>query len=381
MVKNFLVSNNLPAGIKLSFHAISDPSNILELEDVLDTFVNKWSKNPFSLSGFNSKFIGSNGLRGWTRFVLVVKTNEKIIATAPLVIKKRLGIRFAEFFPSWWFSPDFVVDEGYHETCMRYVVEYLFKTLKCRFARFYLPVESTNLETIEQQCKIHGIGFSAKNQSRHRILPVEGTWDEFQEKKGRRRIIRQIERKLNQIGPWKIEYVENVSNRQDVLKMMLDVEKMSWKESWRNRMRIATDEELLMVWEGSQIVARTKKDFKCSVWFLRVNSETVAYTFVIKYNGIAFLTKTSYDDRFRKFYVGKYVMNIAISNMFNEGQIRTIDFMTDIPFMSAWTSWSLDRVRVFMWKGNVAALAERLLSNNYMLSVLKRGQQLFDLTF
>ena len=100
-MEDFLVSNYLPADIKLSLYAISDPSKILELEEVIDAFVNKWSKNPFLLGGFISQFITSNRLREGAPFVLVVKADEKIIGIAPLMIKKRLGMRFAQFFPSW----------------------------------------------------------------------------------------------------------------------------------------------------------------------------------------------------------------------------------------------------------------------------------------
>jgi len=363
-----LVSNYLPADIELSLHAISDPFKILELEGALDAFVNKLSKNPFLLEGFLSQFIRSNRLRGGTPFVLVVKADKNFIGIAPLVIKKQLGMRFAEFFPNWWFSPDFVVEDQYREACMGYVVEYLFQSLNCLFARFYLPSESSNLETLEQQCKVHGIKFSATNHFGHCILPVECTWNKFQEKKGRRRIIRQIERKLNQLGLWKIVYVENVSNRPDVLEKILAVERMSWKESWRNGMKMAIDEELLMAWEGSQIEAKTTTDFKCSVWFLEINSETVAYTFVIQYKGTAIITKTSYDNRYRKFYVGKYIMHLTIRDLFNEGQIKTIDFMTELPFMSFWTSLSLSHVRVLMYKSNLLSL-ERLLSNAFASKV------------
>ena len=180
-----------------------------------------------------------------------------------------------------------------------------------------------------------------------------------------------MERKLNQISPWRIVYVEDVSNRPDVLEKILDVERMSWKESWRNRMLIATDEDLLMIWEGSQIVARTKTDFKGSVWFLQINHETVAYSFVIKYKGTAFMAKTSYDNRYRTFYVGKYINHIAIRDMFNEGQIKTIDFMADLPYMPFWTSLSLSQVGVLMWKGKLGTLAEQLRSNTFVLRVLK----------
>ena len=367
----FTLPDDFATNIELLFNTISTRSRILELGNDLDAFASKFSENPFLLSGFISQFIRSKRFSGWAPFILVVKENQKIVATAPLMIKKQLGLRFASFFPNGWFAPDFVIDDLRSETCIDYVVDYLFKTLNCQYARFYLPAESPNLETLERQCRVRGISFSTKNQSGHRVLSVDCTWQQFQEKRGRRRIVRQIEHKLNQIGSWKIEYVEDVNNRTDILQKILAVEKMSWKESWRNRMQIATDEELLMVWEGSQISTRSATDLKCSVWFLQINRETVAYTFVVKYKGTAFITKTCFDNRYRKFYVGKYLMHIVIGDIFNERQIKTIDFMTDLPFLSFWTSLSLTHVEGLMWKGHLANFVEQLRSNTFTSKVLK----------
>ena len=365
-----LTKPDVAAKIELTLQTISDPSRILENGEDIDAFANKWSKNPFLLSGFISQFITSNRLTGWIPFVLVVKADKKIVGTAPLMIKKRLGMRFVRFFPNFWFSPDFVVDERYREVCMDCIVEYLFKSLNCRFASFCLPFGSQNLETLKKYSKVSRMSFSAKNQPGHCVLPIESSWNEFQEKKGRRRIIRQIERKLNQIGPWKIEYIQNVYNRPDVKDKILEVEQMSWKESWRNGNQIAIDEELLMIWEGSQIEAKTKTDFKSSVWLLQIDSETVAYAFVIKHKQTAFIVKTSFNKKYRKFYVGKYIINAAIRDLFNEDKISAIDFMTDLPFMSFWSPLSLCRVDVNMSKGNFATSAQSLSANTNVPQVL-----------
>ena len=301
----------------------------------------------------------------------MVTADEKIVGTAPLMIKKRLGIRRAEFFPNDWFSPDFVVDSQYKNACFECVFEYLFKTLKCKFVKFCLPAESANLVTIEQKCKVKGIGCSDWIHSKHCIIPVSCTWDQFQQKSGRRRIIRQIECKLDQNDTWGIECVENVSNRQDVLEKMLKIEQLSWKQSLNNNMRTSNYEELLMNWKGSQIANRNNKDLVGSVWFLQINGETVGYTFAIKYKGTAFIIKTSYDAQYTKFYVGKYINTMAIRDMFNDGSTKTIDFMAKYPFMSFWTSLSLDHVGVFMYNGNLATLVKRLSSNTLFLRVWK----------
>jgi hypothetical protein len=367
----FPIPNEVAIKTELSVSVISDPFKVLELKKDVDAFVSEWSRNPFLFSGFLSQFMRSNRLAGWAPFLFVVKADEKIVGTAPLMVKKKLGMHFARFFPNFWFSPDFVVNEQYRNAFMTCLVDYLVKYINCRFACFAMPVFSQNLKTLEQYSKVNRISFSAKNQSGHCVLPVECSWGEFQEKKGRRRIVRQIERKLNQIGPWKIDYVENVCNRPDVLKKILGVERNSWKDSWRNKMQIVSDEDLLMIWEGSQIIAETKPDFKGCVWFLQINHEIVAYTFIIKYKGTAFITKTSYDNKYRKFYIGKYLMNTAIRDLFNEGKTKAIDFMTDLPFMTFWNPLSLPRVDVDMSKGNLAKFVQSLNSNTYVPQVLK----------
>ena len=147
---------------------------------------------------------------------------------------------------------------------------------------------------------------------------------------------------------------------------LLDVERRSWK-ALEPTVLAETEEELLMAWEGSQIITKTKPDFKCSAWFLQINNKTVAYTFVIRYNGMAFIPKTSYDDRYKKIYVGKYINNVAIRDMFNEGQVKTIDFMSEYSFMSFWTSSCLTHVEFSMWNGLLGKLVKWCLSNSFVL--------------
>lgn len=109
------------------------------------------------------------------------------------------------------------------------------------------------METIKQQCKVRGMGFTTWNQSKHCIIPVDCTWDEFQQKKGRRRIIRQIECKLDQIDTWNIEYTENVDSRPEILEKILDIERRSWKQSSSNSLRARNVEELLMIWKDHRL--------------------------------------------------------------------------------------------------------------------------------
>jgi Acetyltransferase (GNAT) domain len=184
-----------------------------------------------------------------------------------------------------------------------------------------------------------------------------------------RRIIRQIERKLDELGEWEVEYFDDISDRPDLFGKILYVEKRSWKGQ-TPKVLIVTAEEILNALSGSQIVPKSKPEFKCGAWFLQINGKAVAYTYVIKYRGRALIHKTAYDDTYRKSNVGKYIMNIAIRDMFNEGQVKTINFMGDFAFMEFWTSLSSNYVKVFLRKGNVAPLVKSLKVFNIVLDKL-----------
>jgi len=187
------------------------------------------------------------------------------------------------------------------------------------------------------------------------IVPTRHTWDEFETLRGSgfRRKFKRIERHLDRAGSWKIACVENGNRGSDAFKRIVDVEKMSWKEALRIRKRKKMDQELLMIWKESQYMTSIEPDFNWSVWLLELNDRTLSYVFVLQYKGVAYLVKTSYDERYRRFAPGIYILNAAIRELFNKGQVSKIDFLTDFPFMRIWTSICLPRVRVLMLQKSV----------------------------
>lgn len=351
---------------KLTVHVLRSASEILASEEPIDAFLKTWSQNPLLLKGFISQFMNSTRTRGWTPLYLIMKDDEKIVGTAPLMTKTQFGFRYAEFLPEDWLAPDFVIDSQFRDAFIHGIFEYLFGRLNCHFVKFNLPLESPNVKPVADRCRAEGDGFSIYNQSSHCAIPVDCGWDEFEGRKGRRRKIRQIERKLDQIAPWEVEYVEDACVGSAVPERVLDIERRSWKESFQNDLRAANVEQLMMALEGSRIVGDGGGDFKCSAWFLNFNRKPAAYTLVVKYKGTAFIVKTSFDKKFAKSYVGKYVNTIAIRDMFHDGQTKTIDFMAAYPFMSFWTPYSAVHVGFSIWKGTAAAFMWRLRQNTFM---------------
>lgn len=337
---------------------------------------NKCSKNPFFLSGFVDQFMGFYRSKGWDPLVLVISADKMIVGIASLMAKKNFGVRFVKFLSKSWFSPDFIVDEEYRETCMTSILDFLFNILRCQFVDLILPAESPNLRILKQKCEANKIDFCAKRgrwaDMRHSIIPTECTWDEFKSLRGKnfRKKFKKIERNLDRSGSWRIISVENRNNGSDTIKKILDVEKRSWKEASRARSGLKIDQDLLMIWNASQYTARTGPDLKWKVWFLELNDKTLAYSLVLEYKEVAFIMKTSYDERYKRFYPGIYVNNVAIRELFNKRQIRKIDLLTDLPFHRTWTSICLPRVRVMMWRKSVLpTIMGHVLASEYTKNI------------
>ena len=361
----------------LLIRVIPDPSELPEIEGVWNILINKCSKNPIFLSGFIKQFMEFYRSKGWTPLVLVISADKTIVGIAPLMTKKRFGVRFVKFLSKSWFSPDFIIDEQYRENCIAHILDFLFKTLKCQFVDLTMPAESQNLQILKQKCKANRIYFCTKRGSwadmSHCIIPVGCTWDDFKRLRGRnfRRRFKKIERNLDRVGSWRIIRVENGDKGSDAIKKILDVERMSWKEAWRTRKGIEIDQDLLMIWKGSQYTARIEPDFKWRAWFLELNDQTLAYSLVLQYKETAFIIKTSYDERYKRFFPGIYVNNAAIRELFNKRQVRKIDWLTDLPFHRNWTSICLPRVRVMMSRKSVLpTIMGHVLTSEFTRNIL-----------
>jgi len=361
---------------KVSIRMISDPNSIRHMERVWNTLVNRSCENPFLLNGFVERFMESNRSKGWAPLVLVVSEGQIIIGIAPLIIKKKFGVRSVKFIHTSCFSPDFIFHNQYRKTCIAHTFDLLFKTLKCKFADFPLPAESPNLPFLKKQCKANRVHFLIKPEMGHNILPIGFTWTEFEASKGRnfRRKFKKIEKKLDREGSWKVVRVDG--NREtDVIRKILAVERMSWKEAWRVQRGEKIDEDLLMILKASQHTARTEPAFKWGVWFLELNDQPLAYSLVIQYKQVAFSTKTSYDERYKKFYPSIYLLNSVIRELINKRQVKSVDFLTDLSFHQTWTLTTLPRVRAMLAKGVLPTIVRSAYANEYLM---KSRRMLFD---
>jgi len=357
---------------QVSIRAIANSRELLEIEDAWNAIINECSKNPFLLSHFVTGLMELRSLHGWTPLVLVVSINNTIVGLAPFVLREKFGVRFSRFIFESAFSPDFISYDKNREISISSSLDYLFKTLQCKFALLILPAESPNFNVLRKVCHAKKIRLWATLTHRHRLVPVMHNWEAFTAQRGGhfKRTLRRIERKLDRAGSWRLKCVEPDENtRADTIKKIRNVDRMSWKEFWRERKGERADQMLELVLKGCSNAAK-EPDFKWNVWFLELNDNTLAYSLVLQYKDMAYLSKTSYDQRYKGCFPGIYVQNAAIRDILERKMVQNIDFMTDLPFHRNWTSITLPRVQVILaQRGIFPTITGSVLASSHMRKI------------
>lgn len=346
---------------KLSLKAITDVSKFLEIESAWNNFIKGHSDNPFLLSGFVRQFIDFYQAQGWVSALLVFSVNHMIVGIAPLRMRTNSGIRFAKLLLIPSYFPDFVLEEQYRQPCIDLAFDFLFNILNCQFVYLTLTSESATFPSLKRSREDRRMRFFTKREMGHYTISITYSWDDFEKSKGKRfrRDFRTTERRLNSIGSWKVTCFEK--GDEEIVNKILEVERMSWKDKCRGR---KTDDVLMMLLRGSQYTAEKDLDFKYKVWMLELDHKPIAYALVIQYKGVAYFPKMSYDASCKSFSPGIYIMSCALRELFNDQQVRKIDFHSDYQWVERWASFCPPRVGILMHKSRILAALISLSRSN-----------------
>jgi hypothetical protein len=338
--------------MNIHIDSILSSDKLNNIERQWDSLVDECNMNPFLLSYFLKSFIPLNKANGWNMWAVTVSENMRLLGIIPLMIKKTYGFRVASFILRPDFSPDFIIRNEKASSYVHFGIDYIINHISCHLLILDFSIRSRHLENLKQECDKAGIHYSVVPEMGHRILPVRLTWRDFEKSKGGnfRRKFRKIEHNLDKIGLWKIVSNSKKDASTQVLSKMLKVEKESWKEAWREKKGSIKDDVLLAIWDGLNSENKVQSDVDWNVWFLEIDGHPIAYTLVVVYSGIAYITKTSYNARYRRFYPGIYVNHVAIRQLWDTKNIKLIDFLTDLQFMETWTDSVEERSKLFISK-------------------------------
>lgn len=348
-----------------SIKVLTNEVQVSVVQEEFDSFVCKWSENPFLLSPFIISGMKLCRTKGRLPTLIIVYDSNRIVGMAALSMRHRLGIRFSEFLLGSHFLPEIVVDDEYREACICAIIGYLTENMNCKFLDLTLSAESKNLPALEESCRQMHIFSSSKVENCHRIALVNCTWDEFVRKRGSnfRHKFRRIEQKFTETGNWKTSKIETLGKENELFDKILQIDGLSWKKTWAFSKGITEDPELLMLFRS--IVNNTKIEpvFTWCAYFLSINDKIISYVLVFKGKETAFIKRTSYDESYRDFSPGLLIMNYAVRDLFENGRIRLIDWCSENSFMDRWSKITLPRKTIMVRKG-IVPIASSLCQGN-----------------
>jgi hypothetical protein len=353
--------------LDVSIVVISTAEELSMVEEELDAFIMENSSNPFILGIFLKAKLKSTP-EEYNPKVIIFRVMDKIVGYAPLLLKKRYGFQFASFLFDYWFNPDFVFDQNYYEICIQALLNYIFKSIHCSFADFYLCAESKNVASLDKFCEKMRITTNKKtfDYLNHCAIPVTCSLEDFNKRLSseKRRQLKVIKRKLESIGVCKIMQFQNGNNEEIALEKIRAIEEKSWKQNWRLGQNLSSDLQLYALLNTTALAAKNYSDFKRSIWFLELDNRAIAYTLVIQYLGTAYIAKTSFDDEYSALSPSILLNNEFISSIFNKKDTRSIDFMTSLPCMHRWKPTQLSRIQLSLRKGYLPKLLSVIKESN-----------------
>lgn len=338
---------------KISVRVISDTKGILQMEREWNDLVGNSCKNPFLLSRFVSEFIESYP-KNWAPLILVISLNQTIIGIAPFMIRQKFGVRSVKASNPLWCS-GFIINSQFRRICITSILDFLFKTLKCKYIEFTLPCDSLNFRSLLHQCTVHKIHVKTFPKMGRTVIPIRYTWSEFLAGRGTkyRAKMRRIERNLTKLGSWKTVYADG-NKQPEAIKKIFEIEKNSWKDEWRTQTGQSNDESLMTLLSASQHLSKEPK-FKLNISYLELDGKAIAYCTAIEYCDVAFIVKTSYDKQYKKFYPGIFIQNALIRELFNSGKIKQIDFLSDLSYLRTWSNECILRNGIILANGILPA--------------------------
>lgn len=351
-----------------SVRVISDIREFGKIAGLWNCFVRKHTEDPYVLHEFVYTIMRMKYSPPWDPLIFVGYNGAEIVGIAPLMMRKQFGARVVNSVLRP--SQCLITDDRFREQFIDGLLELLFRTFKCKTANLIFQTGDSDLSTLEKSCAAKRIFFAATKHMGCRILATEGKWDQFESSKGSnfRNRFRKMEKKLNRSGSCRVAAVE-CQDDDAILVKILDIDKTSWKEG--RRIGEKGDQDLLITWKAAELAARNVTCFKNKAWILELNSLPIAFALVFQNGKTATIAKTSYDARYRNLYPGMYIVNSAIRDLFNDNTVNNIDFVTNLPFMEAWTPNFRDRQQIFLGKGFLVRRALSLYLNEQARSRMR----------
>jgi CelD/BcsL family acetyltransferase involved in cellulose biosynthesis len=291
-------------------------------------------------------------------FVLTVKDGTRLVGIAPLMISEvdwgMVRARKVSFMFARYLESDFIAEPELKEECIRATVQHAFKSTRCHYLELGgLAKTSSSIPSLKKVAEESGMGFSQGYHSSGRYIPVAGTWESFLKGRsaGFRKDLRYYERKLR--GRGKLETVRmGGGDSEEILRRLRLVDHGSWKLEWFARPENVD-------WMNGLIVESGKRGW-LDTFLLELDGAPIAYVVFIRPTGKAYAMFTGYDLRLAHESPGMVCFSKALNQIFDEGGVSEVDFLSNYPYLHSWTDKARSRYLVTLYPEGTSGIVVRM---------------------
>ena len=301
-------------------------------------------------AGLTHPFLRHEWLRTWwqsfghgrTLNVMVVKSGQKIIALAPLMLEKaqmyRVPVRRVQFLHNDHTpKADVIVTERADE-----VFDALWAALMNARAKWdvlqlsQLPGDSPTHDQIARLAARGSYSTSLWQSDASPYVELSSDWNAYLQ--GRRSHLRQNLRnrlnRLSKLGDVALEVISDRDAIREARDHALQLEASGWKQDAGTS--ILSDPQVKLFY--TLLAERAAEHGWLRLLFLTVNGRRIATSYASKYQDRLSFFKTGYDPQFSEYAPFKLLTYFTIRDGFSAG-LREVDFLGDAePWKLEWTS-------------------------------------------
>ncbi len=303
--------------------------------------------------------------------LLVIRNTGKMIAIAPLVVKKekigKINVRKVKFLSESWVDcfDIIIADENCRYRALEAMMTCLIKqnSLWDIIELNKIPEDSASLKIIPDILKKIGIASHINEDTRTAYIILNESWEEYYSNRGAklRRNLRNRTKRLELLGKvsfkrysgadltgWTEEDIETLMEK------VFHLSKLSWQGGSEEGTAISDQRAKQFILELSKCFAK-KGWLDISLLFL--NERPVAFRYGYIYNDVLLDHKPGYDPELFKYSPGRLLLAEVIKNSIDRN-LREINMMHDfIEFKREWTTDERVTKRIMVFNKAVIPLS------------------------
>jgi CelD/BcsL family acetyltransferase involved in cellulose biosynthesis len=265
--------------------------------------------------------------------IVLVHSQEEILAIAPLVIQKRFGLERVELLgTSVLLEPSAFLYED--ESALAELVEAIVALGKPMLLR-RLPAQSPE-RILFNKLFPRGVFWMCTRAARSPVIPIVTGWTEFEKKisSSRRSSFRRAQKRAEEFGRVQFEVISpGLDNLKPYLDEVFQVEAAGWKQ--RKGTAMQSNAALRRFFSAySEAVASLGMLRLC---FLRIEGRAIAVQLAVEYAKRFWLLKIGFDERWARCSPGILLMHETIRYAF-EHKLEAFELLGgDEPWLHIWT--------------------------------------------